>query len=220
MFNFDIELSETEYQPSFEHTSTSVTITDIKQISGDCYKIIISTGSAFFIRAVYLQYVKEEDLVINTTFFESDALDLIRAGLCFSAEKKAMEYLARGEQSRYLLSLKLAKKGFSRESVSFALDYLESIKYLDDGRFAEAWLRNRMISKYEGPAKLFIGLQSKGISRDVASLAIQSFLIEYPEEYLLVKAREKFLRLGKKEEKLISALQNSGFSWQMIKKHI
>ncbi len=220
MSNFDIELSETEYQPSVELTSTSVTITDIKQISGDCYKITISSGSAFFIRAVYLQQIREEELVLNATFSESFAWDLVRAGLCFSAEKKGMEYLARGEQSRYLLSLKLAKKGFDKESVSLALGYLENKKYLDDGRFAEAWLRNRMISKYEGPTKLCIGLQSRGISRDVASLAIQRFLIEYPEEYLLVKASEKFLRLGKKEEKLISALQKSGFSWQMIKKHI
>ena len=50
-----------------------------------------------------------ERLVPQETLSELELEDLVDAGLAFSAEKAAVTYLGRAEQSRHLLSMKLRK---------------------------------------------------------------------------------------------------------------
>ena len=141
----------------------------------------------------------------------------------YRCRRKAMDLLARAEQCRKGLEAKLAKKGFSREAAAAALDRLESVGFLDDRRFAEAWVRSRLRSRPEGPSRIIAGLMAKGIAPGAAREAAESVFAEAgggeaAERETLERAREKLLRRrGMDEEKLTAALLRRGFSYSAVR---
>ena len=188
-----------------------------EQVSSGCIKITSDTGLAFFIRKEYLKIVKVEDIVPNAQFEGEAEVDLVNSGLIVAAESKAMDYLARAEQSRFGLTRKLISKNFLKEHINIALDYLESVNYLSDVRYTRAWLNCRKISHFEGRMKLSAELASRGIAKGIIREELDLFFQENSEEDFCRKAYEKCIRQGKSEEKIIRTLIMYGFTPNMIK---
>ena len=158
-----------------------------------------------------------ERLVPQETLSELELEDLVDAGLAFSAEKAAVTYLGRAEQSRHLLSMKLRKKGHGEVAIARALDYLEERRFLCDSRFAAAWLRNRSINNAEGRTKLFSGLLAKGVDKATAIQALDQYFETVDQDDVLDRALEKCRRLGKSREATEKYLMRKGFTYKEIK---
>ena len=204
------------------------------------YEITPDSGSAFFLRTEYLTYVGEDKLQpvkgglgeTDSLFAQDEALekgmqgvltdeeaaDLLNAALVFSAERVAMSYLARAEHCRFMLKQKLLRKGIDKNSIKKSLDFLETTGALDDVRFAGAWLRSRYIAHAEGRRKLEGELLKRGLSKDVAKIALDDFFSSHSESELCKRAYKKCLRIQKDPSKIYSSLQRLGFSGQQIKK--
>ena len=203
-------------------------ICGIKQTLPGVVEVTPDTGSAFFLRISYLKQVKEEQLLYisygaaaeqrSVEFSDEEAADILNAALVYSAEVAAMTYLARAEQSRFGLTQKLLHKSIDKHAVSEALDYLESVHYLDDERFAAAWLRSRSIDHAEGRIRLSAELASRGISKQVANSVLKEFFSEHDEQELCERAYRKCIRVKKDDEKIRSALLRNGFTSGEIKK--
>lgn len=164
---------------------------------------------------------QSEDPDMQGIFLNDQASkDFSHARKCFECEKAAMNYLARAEQNRFSLTQKLLKKGFEKEPVNDALDYLESVSYLDDFRFACAWLRSRSIDHYEGRVRQTGELLSRGISRDDTKAALEEFYKSHSEEEICRLAYNKLRKVKSDEEKIKTALIRQGFSFSLIKKII
>jgi len=181
------------------------------------YKIVPEEGSAFFIRPQYLSTVDFDSVQPQVEFNEEETDELLDAGLASVVELKAVDYLARAEQSRFGLTRKLVQKKYGKKYIDMALDYLEGKNYLNDQRFSIAWLHTRRINHYEGRVKLIAELQNRGIAKETAQKAVDEFFEEYDEEEICIKAFQKFIKNGKEGDKLISSLLNAGFSYKMIK---
>lgn len=171
----------------------------------------------FFIRPEYIPNILFESIEQDAEFVDEQAEELADAGLACVVELKAVEYLARAEQSRFGLNRKLLEKKYEKKYIDMALTLLEQKGYLSDERFARAWLNSRKINHYEGRTKLQAELQSRGISKEVAVKAVESFFEENDEEEICRKAMERFVKRGKNGDKLIAAMMQSGFSYKMIK---
>lgn len=192
-------------------------IKSVKQASlSGLYRITPQEGAVFYVRQEYLSSINIENFCVDAQIEGEAESELLDAGHAVAAELKASEYLARAEQSRFGLTRKLLKKGFQKKCVEIALNYLEEKKYLDDFRFSTAWLNTRRINRLEGRAKLVAELRNRGISEKIASAAVNNFFSYYDEFSICKKAYEKFLKNGKKDEKLIDAMLKSGFSYKMI----
>lgn len=191
-------------------------IRTVKQISQDCFGITTSAGSSFYIRTVYLKHISQDDLFVGRCLDEESVEDLTEAYGCFAAEKYACSYLESREQGRFMLTQKLLKKGYEKKYIEQALDYLEQRNYLDDFRFAEAWLRNRMIHHTEGRVKLLGELMMRGIDRYVAEKALDSFFPSFDETMLLEKAIDKYKRQGMSTEVMKKKLMSKGFCYKSI----
>lgn len=189
-----------------------------EQVSPEVIKINSSAGLAFFIRISYLKVVSPEEIVLNAEFEGQEEQDIIDAGMCYAAEMKAVEYLARAEQCRFRLTQKLLQKKYEKQYVSRALDYLEYKNYLNDARFAEFWLNGRKINHSEGRTKLLAELMSRGIAKDVAQVALENFFSQNSEYELCRRAYEKCLRAKKDPARTVRTLMTNGFSYSMIKK--
>src|SRR5574344_1353280 len=207
---------ENQNLESAAENKTAFTISAIKQAAPDCVEITTEDGPVFFVRLQYLEQVKHESLVPGASFSGADADDIIAAGFAFSAERKAVDYLSRSEQSRFGLERKLSEKSFDKAAVKKALDFLESKNYIDDSRFARAWLRIRAISKCQGRTRLAKELAVRGIDRKTASDALDEFFVQYSEEDFCRKACAKALRAGKTGDKLLKYLTDSGFPYRMV----
>ena len=180
------------------------------------YKLQPEEGSAFFIRQDYLTSLVLDELVPGQEFDDTKTGELLDAGLASAAELKAVEYLARAEQSRFGLTRKLCEKKFARKYVDMALDFLEVAGYLSDQRFARAWLNTRRINHYEGRTRLLAELISRGIGREIAVAALDEFFTENDEDKICRHAYEK-LSQKKSGDKLVTALMHSGFSYKQIR---
>ena len=192
-------------------------IQELKQTLSGVYEITPEAGSAFFLRSSYLCIVAEERLCIHESFNQEETEDIFHAALVYATEVAAMSYLARAEQCRSGLAAKLLKKGLDKNCVEIALDYLESVRYLDDERFAGAWLRSRAIDHVEGRIRLSSELALRGINRTVAKKALDEFFSTHDEHELCKIALEKCLRQKKSEDKIYASLQRSGFSIKEIR---
>ncbi|MDD7768796.1 MAG: regulatory protein RecX [Treponema sp.] len=181
------------------------------------YKVIPTEGTSFFVRPEYLPGINFDLIDKDVEYNDSQTEIFLDAGLACVVELKAVAYLARCEQSRFGLNRKLTEKGFEKKYIMMALDLLESKNYLSDFRFSTAWLHSRKINHYEGRSRLLSELMSRGISKEISNQALDEFFEENDEMEICKKACEKLVKKGKKDEKLIAAMMQAGFSYKMIK---
>ncbi|MCQ2592122.1 MAG: recombination regulator RecX [Treponema sp.] len=200
-----IELQETSYKGMYKIKGM------IKYENAPCQI------SSFFVRQEYLKSVEIISLKAGDIVSSPVENELLDAGIISLVELKAVDYLARAEQCRFGLTRKLMEKGYEKDFINNALDYLEKVNYLSDERFSQAWLNSRKLNHYEGRIKLLAELQTRGINKEIATDAVNTFFMENDELEICCKAYEKFLKKGKTDEKLVTALLNAGFSYKMIK---
>ena len=106
-----------------------------------------------------------------------------------------------------------------RDNVTLILAQIsgyEEKNLLNDLRFSEIWLRNHIITKPQGRIRLLRELISRGIKTGDAKKAIDDFFKVNDEIQLCRRAYKKALKSGKKDEKLIKYLMDSGFSYKLI----
>lgn len=197
--------------------SLELCIHSVRQVGTDCVEITSREGPAFFVRLSYLRVVAPDAVCEGVAFADEQADDIIRAGQAFAVEQKCASLLARCEQCRAGLERKMLQKGFGKEAIACALDYLEGRRYVDDARFAAAWLRSHAVSKCQGRARLTSELLSRGVGRAVTAAAVDAFFAEYDETDLCRKAIAKATRAGRGGDKLLRYLLDSGFSYKMIR---
>lgn len=194
----------------------SVTIQKTKRASSGIYTIWPVEGPSFLVRMEYMRDLSEDLLVPGSILSPDESSSLLDAARLFLVERTAVGYLSRAEHSRFLLDVKLQKKGWVSSDTTVVLDYLESRSWLSDTRYADAWLRNRQIHKNEGRLKLIAGLRSRGISAEIAEKALKLHFSPDDEEITCKKAISKFQRQGREGKKLLSSLVRSGFSLKLI----
>ncbi len=192
-------------------------IFSVIEVSEDVIKLSSSQGS-FFLRAAYLQNLEEFDISPNAVFNREQAEDCLQAAFTYSAENVAVTYLARSEQSAFLLKRKLLAKGHQAEYIDKALEYLKGRGWLSDERYAGAFLRSRSINRSEGRARLMGELATRGIDKETANVALDDFFERVDENEILQRAFEKCQRQGKNEEQTRNSLMRLGFGWKDIKK--
>ena len=91
-----------------------------------------------------------------------------------AARLVAFDLLARKAWSIRELSRRLARRGAPPDVARTVVADLESRGYLDDQAFARRWAEGRAQSRRVGSVRLRQELNAKGISRDLATAAIQS----------------------------------------------
>ena len=216
-------------------------IRGIRQTLQGVYEITPDAGSAFFLRSEYLHSVSEERLVpvdgglagedelfvrpgdltagMDGVFSDEETGDILHAAVVYAVESAAMSYLSRAEHCRSSLSAKLVKKGMDKTDVDEALDHLETVGYLDDYRFAGAWLRTRYVSHAEGRTKLLSELLSRGVDPDAAKKALDDFFSVHSQPEICRRAVRKYLRTHRdaEEERLYASLVRLGFTYGQIK---
>ncbi len=129
------------------------------------------------------------------------------------AAVKALTLLARREHSCRELRRKLRERSFPEEIIDQVIDSLLKSSYLDDRRFAQEWVRQRLERRPEGTRKLAAALAAKGVDRQI----VQEVLAEVDEYEAAQRACEKLMRKpSMTRDRCIRSLANKGFSRKVI----
>lgn len=124
-------------------------------------------------------------------------------------------------RSRNELEQKLKQKNFSQEVISAVIETLTNLGYIDDLRFAKAWVNNRLVINPRSRRFLIYELKKKGIDENIIEEAVSR--IDDATEYELVAkiAQRKFNGLKKEpllkiKQRLFAYLKRRGFRTQII----
>jgi regulatory protein len=134
----------------------------------------------------------------------------------------AMRLLARRLRSRAELERALRRRGMAPEVVQTVSAALRRDGWLDDERFAQAWVRDRLALQPCGRRRLRAGLAAKGVAPDIAERVIAALLPSSLEDDLA--GRQAQARLGRMSQlpphvarrRLVGWLRRRGFSGDTI----
>lgn len=99
------------------------------------------------------------------------------------AIKRAMHLLDRQDRTERQLYDKLKENGYPEVCIESAISYVKRYHYIDDFRYASAYIRYRQEKKSR--QKLKLELQAKGIARDVIEEALEEEYVSDDQKKIL-----------------------------------
>ena len=164
------------------------------------------------------------DLSAGKKMSEEDISELkAEADRAFTREK-AIELLSLREHAAGELRTKLLQKGYKKDAIEAALEYLQSKNYLSDERFAKLFSKELIERKQLGPAKIREKLFQRGLPSDMINEYLKLYDLETQIEncryHFLKKFKNQSFDLKEDKSKAIRYLQGKGFSWEVISKII
>ncbi|MCD6120682.1 MAG: RecX family transcriptional regulator [Spirochaetales bacterium] len=183
--------------------------------AGKFYEVLLSDGSSLFLL---------KDIIIKAGIFKDEEISrdtlqkVQKESRVLEAERRALNLLSHSMHSHASLRLKLLSRGFQEEAVNAALIRVKELGYMDDAKYAEAWVSERIERNPEGRLLMLSKLIKKGISRALAESTIERL---YSREREIKGASKVLAKItqGKElnREELYSKLYRKGFSYDIIR---
>ncbi len=170
-------------------------------------------------------------IVINYSLIKNMELDDALIDSILKSEEKISVYnygisvLSRYSKSEYELRLKMKNKGFDSRLIDNAVNALKEQRYLDDERYCEMFINDKInISKY-GVRKIKEALYYKGIDKEIIEEKIKRISAEGEEERAFILGEKKLLIIKetdtrKKAAKLSNYLIGKGFEYDTVNKTV
>jgi len=186
-------------------------------------KLTLDTGDFFNFS---IDLVVKHKLRKNQTLSQKELDSIVAEQKIIDCKQTAYYYASYKPRTEKQVREKLKEKGFDKNSIQIAIDFLIEFDLLDDRKFAVNYIRNTLQRKPVGKFKIILNLQKKGIDKDIILGTVEQF---YPHQNTLAlaeRAAEKKMRLlknkdiSKQKNSLISFLKGQGFDWDTIKQLI
>jgi regulatory protein len=169
---------------------------------------------------IMVKYSLSKNMELKEDFIE----EILMAEEEINVYNYALSVLSRTFKSEKQLRIKLNEKGYDAKFIDNAVIKLKQNKYLDDERYSEILINNKInISKY-GKRRVREALYHKGINREIIDEKL-SCISEDDELERALSLGSKKLRTIKKDDerrsvKLSNYLVNKGFEFSTVKKAV
>lgn len=136
------------------------------------------------------------------------------------AKRDAMKFLTSRMHSEFEVRQHLIKKGHEAALIDEAVDYLYQYRYLDDLKYSEAFIHDRIRFNPCGRSKLYYDLKQKGVDTLTAEEALSRYYSVEEELSLAEKLWQKKAQQkpGIEVEKIKRYLASKGFSYEIIER--
>lgn len=200
-----------------------MTVTDIVEVSKSRLRIFIDNEPAF---VLYKGEIRNMNIKKGGELSEESFCHIMGELLVKRARLRCLNLLKSRDYTRYQLTCKLKRDLYPESVIENAIDYVGSYGYIDDIRYAVAYI------KYAGNLKskkqIESDLQIKGVSKqDIAKAYMQceekNIAIdeeELIEKYLIKKHYDKSAPTFEERQKIITFLYRKGFSLDKIYKAV
>lgn len=138
-----------------------------------------------------------------------------------SAYLKATAICSRGETCGFDMMEKLKKWGLEEEAAQGVVKLLREEKFIDDERFARAYVKDKFRFNHWGRQKIAFMLSSKRIGKEIQQAAFEEIEAERYDEQLLklLSDKEKTIKANDsfdKRNKLVRFAMGRGFESERI----
>ena len=174
------------------------------------------------------------EVYLNSGLIKGDKIDkkkidkLISENEFFNIKSSAYRYLGNRNHSSFELRVKLTKKGYQKSIIEKVILDLKEKGYINDHKFAESFVKNRIEKRKEGIVKINSELRKKGISSEIISDVINNFTddpIHFQNALQLTQKKyqslkNKDLDFQKLKGRLFNFLKGKGYTTDIILKVI
>lgn len=209
--------SETPEQPKTVDPGT-VTSIEAQKHAISRYSVFLDGEFAFGIGRDLLL----ESGLAKGEYLDQDRIDAILARDAIDrAVSAAMRALDQRMQTGKELRTRLLRKGFETETIDAALAKLAEYGYLNDERFAELWIENRLAHRPRGKRMLEQELRQKGVDRQIVDDTVASMEIDDRAAALELASKRlksvQGLPIEEQKKKLTGILARKGFDYGVIR---
>ena len=188
-------------------------------------------------RNVIIHFDNNEVLFLSVDIFYKSGLrknddisddrfsSLIKENRLFHIKQRAFRYLGRRQHSTSELRIKLKQKGYETELINDVLDDLKQKNYLDDTKFANMFVEEKIKLKLWGEQKLRSELIKKGIKTEIISDVLRNIISDEDKLNNAMTVAEKKYDILKNrnvendviKSKLMAFLKSRGYNYDVIK---
>jgi regulatory protein len=146
------------------------------------------------------------------------------------AKNVAINYLSYRPRSSKEVIVHLKKKGFEPECSESITRHLQSLKMIDDDKFARIFVRDRLKKKPIGEALLRQQLLIKGISSSMADIVLTELISPQNQQASALQAAKRKIQLTrhlknkidaeKRKKRILDFLLRRGFSYEIATKAV
>lgn len=135
----------------------------------------------------------------------------------YSAFSYATFLLSKRDYSSYKIHSKLIEKGYSQSDARDAIDRLIELRYLDDVRFADMFIRSKKNGNGWGASRIKMELKMKhGIDDDISIALLEEYDFEDEKIRQYIKKFGKTKPVDNKDyQKRMRFLASRGFSFNL-----
>lgn len=142
---------------------------------GEELEVLLSDASSFF---ASMRSWERRPFHADDRITMADVERLKRESGLIAVRSRAMDLLARSDHSAFLLHRKLVSRGHDSSIVAEVITDLKERGMLNDRRFAESWVRDRVRRHPEAEPMLVAGLRHRGVDSATAEAAVPTVLEE------------------------------------------
>lgn len=191
-------------------------VTDIKQ------QVKRAGRYSIYFEDKYLFSLSENELLksgirIGKSYSQQELDDLKQTATEDKAYMRALDYLALRMRSQWELTDYLRRKEYDSPTIETILNRLSEYGYLDDKKFAQAWIDNRKLLKPTSLRRLQQELQQKHVSRDVIGEVMAEQDIDEQAMLHQLIERKRLQSRYQDQQKLIAYLLRQGYRYDDIK---
>jgi len=165
----------------------------------------------------------ELDLYVGKYVNEKIFYKIKQKELLLKAKKDAIRYLSYRARSEWEIYKKLKNKKYPNNIIKDTVNWLKEKQLINDRAFANSLVKDRINKKPLGKLKLREELYKKGIDKEIAENAINSFFTNKMDEIELAHkminqklASFQLKKIQLKPDKIINLLKSRGFSYHVI----
>lgn len=199
-----------------------MTVTNISEYSKSKYKVFLNDAFAF---VLYKGDLCKYGIKIGRELSDEEIEEIVSKVLVKRATLRAIHLLEKRDYTEKSLRDKLRESLYPENVIDAATDYVMSYHYVDDKRYAEAYINSHVSSMSR--RQIFEKLLLKGVSEDIINTCLDDYLMQYGEvfdETLLNLMRKLSAGYDLKNisyndrQKLFAKLYRKGYSVEQIEK--
>lgn len=191
-------------------------ITDIKQ------QVKRQDRYSIYVDGKYIFSFSESELLslglrIGQEFTSAELDELKKTAVEDKAYMRSLDLLARRARSEWEVRDYLKRKDYEPDVIEKTVNRLANAGYIDDAKFAEAWINNRRLLKATSKRKLQMELRQKRVADEVIAIALEAD--ETDEQNILKElvAKKRQQSRYQDDQKLIAYLMRQGFNYDDVK---
>ena len=197
-----------------------MTVTKIEPLTKIKFKIYLDGSFAF---VLYKGELSRFGITAGAEISE-ETVERIRKEVIFKrARLRAMHLLEDMDRTEAALREKLKQGCYTQNMIDRAIDYVKSFGYLDDGRYAENFIRSRQGAKSR--KEIRAALMQKGVSAELIEQALESCYEEGGEEEAVrrIFRKKRFDPTAAEEaekQRMYGYLARKGFKYETVRQVI